>query len=189
MSREEDAAIHAEIAALDDFDKVVLTKEVVIMTETVQGVVERINKNQGGFYGVKIGEEWFGAGKFEPKFNEGDEVKFGYTRNGKYANMEFGTVVVVNKGSGNSQTSGNSTSSSSGGGSGSTNWDLKDKRITMLASRKDAIELMGLMISSDSFQLPTKKADRYDVVMEQVSNMTQDLYVAIYGEPYSPEGS
>lgn len=171
----------------DDFDEVMekqdKLKEEDNMTETVKGVVERINKNAGGFYGVKIGEDWFGAGKFEPKFSEGDEVSFEYSSNGKYKNMEFKTVTVLEKGAGKADRSSSSGSSTAA----PTNWDLKDKRITYLASRKDAIELARLAIDKDAIILPTKKQDRLEVIVALVDELTGTMYQRIYGEEFTGE--
>jgi uncharacterized protein YkvS len=157
--------------------------EVTNMSETVKGVVEKINKN-GEYYGVLIGEDWFGAGKYRPKFDEGDEVSFDFTMNGKYKNMDYKTVTVLGKGSGGG------TQSSSGGGTkaaSTTNWDLKDKRITYLASRKDAIEITRLCADKDAFVLPAKKSDRMDVILEFIDELTGTMYEKIYGEPFTGE--
>ena len=37
---------------------------------TVSGIVEKIHKNDNGFFGIKVADEWFGAGKYAPKFNK-----------------------------------------------------------------------------------------------------------------------
>lgn len=72
------------------------------MNERVKGIVEKINENASGYFGVKMGETWYGAGKFAPKFNEGDEVSFTFSMNGKYANMDFKSVEVLAAGNGSS---------------------------------------------------------------------------------------
>ena len=177
-----------EFAAMDDFDKVTKPKEEVNM-ETVKGIVEKINCNANGYYGVKLGETWYGAGKYAPKFNEGDEVQFGFTMNGKYANMDFKSVEVIAAGSGGASApapkQSGSTNSSSGGG---TNWDLKDKRITFLASRKDALELAKLLIDNGGFTLPTAKAGKLEAVTGLVDELTDSYYTSVYGESFSQEG-
>ena len=154
--------------------------------ETVQGIVEKINCNANGFYGVKLGETWYGAGKYAPKFNEGDEVSFGYTMNGKYANMDFKSVNVVTAAAEAAPLPTPATSPPAKA-SGGTNWDLKDKRITYLASRKDALALIDVLIAADALVLPggTKKAERYQAVCAMVNDTTQEMYSEIYGEPFA----
>lgn len=150
------------------------------MAETAQGVVERINKNDNGFYGILVGGEWFGAGKYAPKFGEGDEVRFEYTANGKYKNLEFGSITVLERGSGKA------TSSNPASGK-AVDWDAKDRRITYLASRKDALELVRMAVDTDSLTLPTKKADRLDVLVAFVDEMSDKLFKQIYGESFNGE--
>jgi len=182
----------AEMAEMDDFDSLP-TIEVITM-ETVQGIVEKINCNANGFYGVKLGETWYGAGKYAPKFDEGDEVSFGYTMNGKYANMDFKSVDVIAKATAAPSPAPSSQASSSAAlpsgaapKSGGTNWDLKDKRITYLASRKDALALIDVLIAADALVLPggTKKAERYQAVCAMVNDTTQEMYSEIYGENFA----
>ena len=151
------------------------------MSETVSGVVEKINKNKGGFYGILIADTWFGGGKDTPNYNEGDTVQFDWTPNGKFKNIQ-GNVEVVEAGTGTS------TPAKASGGSGkATNWDLKDKRITHLACRKDAIALFGIFVEKDAITLPTKKADRVDIILESVAKLTNELYSEVYSAPFEVE--
>lgn len=58
------------------------------------GVVQKINKNGGGFYGVRVNNEWFGLSKSAPKFQEGDSVSFEYyLKDDKYKTVK-GSVDV-----------------------------------------------------------------------------------------------
>ena len=148
----------------------------------VKGLVERISKNDAGFYSVKLGGEYFGAGKYAPKFNEGDEVSFEYTENGKYKNLSFGTVKVLEEAAKVAQAGGGTTNMSKG-----TDWDMKDKRITFLACRKDAIELIKIAASQDALTLPTKKADKLESIMKLVDVMADELYLGVYDSPFKEE--
>ena len=64
---------------------------------------------------------------------------------------------------------------------------MKDKRITYLASRKDALELINVLIAADALVVPggTKKAERYQAICAMVNDTTNELYSEIYGEPFS----
>lgn len=162
------------------------------MNERVKGIVEKINENASGYFGVKMGETWYGAGKFAPKFNEGDEVSFTFSMNGKYANMDFKSVEVLAAGNGSSgggtSSQASSSAASSTGKSSGTNWDLKDKRITYLASRKDALELAGIALSNEAFKLPTKQSDKFEALALLVNELTDTFYNDVYGTSYEVEG-
>lgn len=148
---------------------------------TSQGIVEVKRKNDQGYWSFKVGETWYGAGKYEPKFDKGDEIKFGHTQNGKYFNLEFGTVEVVEKGKG-------TTENIPQGSSGATDWDKKDRRITYLACRNSSLALVSAAVASDSVSLPTKKADRFDVLKELVQDTTEEYFEDIYGAPFKEDG-
>lgn len=151
---------------------------------TMRGIVEVVNENNGR-WSFKVGEEWIGAGKYRPKIDKGDEIEFGYTKNGKWNNLEFNTIKVLDKAPKQEATT-SGTGSSSGGG---VNWDLKDKRITYLACRKDALAMADIMVRTDAITLPpaSKKADRYEVVINLVDELTNESYQKIYGEPFAGE--
>jgi hypothetical protein len=154
------------------------------MSETISGLVERINKNDKGYYGVCIAGEWFGAGKYAPKFNEGDEVQFDYTSSpdGRFKNLTFNTVQILSKGSGSPSSSKAAPATSNSGGA--VDWDAKDKRITFLACQKDAIQLAAIAVQSDALTLPAKKADRLEALVGLVGELSNDLYKGIYDEDY-----
>ena len=164
--------IAEELESLDDFDEVNKPKEDVSMSnETVKGIVEKINCNKSGYYGILIGDVWYGGGKHAPKFNEGDEVSFEYTMNGKYANMEFKTVEVHSEGGGGKPTE--------------AYWENKDRRIALMSCRNSAVALISAVVTAEALTLPTKKSDRFDVVMELANNLTNDYFKELYDEEFS----
>jgi hypothetical protein len=174
-----------ELESLDDFDEVTKPKEEISMAnQVVKGVVEKINKNAGGFYGVLIADTWYGAGKYAPKFKEGDEIQFEFTKNKNYNNLVFGTEKVIEEGTGPAATA---SDSGAGGGAKATNWDLKDKRIAYQGSRNSALKLVELALDHDCITLPTKKADRFFAIEELVLNITNQYYEAMYNDPFSHE--
>ena len=185
MADDYDMDITEELESLDDFDEVNKPKEDVCMAnETVKGVVEKINKNAGGFYGVLIADTWYGAGKYEPKFKEGDEIQFEFTKNKNYNNLVFGTEKVIEEGTGPAATA---SASGASGGTKATNWDLKDKRIAYQGSRNSALKLVELALTNDAITLPTKKSDRFEAIEELVYNLTNSYYEAMYNDPFSHE--
>ena len=68
-----------------------------------------------------------------------------------------------------------------------TNWDLKDKRITYLACRKDAIAIIGAMVDTTSLPLPTKKDERYEAILALVDELTSGFYSKVYSSPFEVE--
>lgn len=66
---------------------------------TVSGVVQSVNMNEKtGMWSVKINNEYHGAGRYRPKVNAGDKVTFQSKQNGRFWNMQFGSVKVLGKG-------------------------------------------------------------------------------------------
>ena len=165
-------------------------KEETYMSEVIvnQGIVDLVKFNdQYKLYSFKVGDTYYGAGKYEPKFAEGDEIKFGASQNGKgYWNLEFGTVEVLEKGKGKVQGNVVNTSQAS---SKATDWDAKDKRITYLACRNSALTLITAAVTSDSIVLPTKKSDRLEALDLLVSEKTDEYYEDIYGNHFKQEES
>ena len=178
--------IAEELAGMDDFDSIQTKEELSMSNETVKGIVEKINCNKSGYYGILIGDVLYGGGKHAPKFNEGDEVSFEYTMNGKYANMEFKTVEVHSEG--NSAPKSTGSSSSNGGGGGKPTeayWENKDRRIALMSCRNSAVALISAVVTAEALTLPTKKSDRFDVVMELANNLTNDYFKELYDEEFS----
>ncbi len=158
------------------------------MTGNVKGIVEYLDKKDSGFYSVKIAGEYFGAGKYAPKFDQGDEVSFDYTdreSGGKiFHNMTFGTVKVLEKGEGKPSAS---SSASATGSSKGTDWAAKDKRITFLACRKDALSLTAMALEHKAITLPTKAGEKLETLQSFIDTLTEDLYAAVYQVPYEAE--
>jgi hypothetical protein len=162
-----------------------IIKDKTTMTDSLvsQGIVEVVKQHPTNqLYSFKVGDMWVGAGKYEPKFAQGDEIKFGYSQKGQYFNLDFGTVEVLEKGKEASAPAAGSQPASK-----AVDWDKKDKRITYLASRNSALALFSAAVASDSLVLPTKKADRMDVLQEMVGDLTDEFFEDVYGEPFKPE--
>jgi hypothetical protein len=96
--------------------------------------------------------------------------------------MEFGTVKVLDTSAAPAASSSGSTASESTGSK--TNWDLKDKRITWMASKNQAIAILGLDLAAGVVTLPAKKAEKLAALMSLVDDMAQEFYETIYGEPF-----
>lgn len=68
------------------------------MSNQASGVVEVVNSKEGQYgtmWSVKVNGEWYGAGKYQPKCREGDNVTFDVTFKGNYKNMDTKTLKVT----------------------------------------------------------------------------------------------
>jgi len=63
------------------------------------------------------------------------------------------------------------------------NLNDKDRRITYLASRRDAIEFVKAAIQMELLPLPTKKAEKADVFHEYVKEYANRFVDDAYGVP------
>src|SRR3990167_2809971 len=159
------------------------------MTQQVQGVVKRITKNKA--YSVLLSDEvWYGAGFDKPSFNEGDTIKFLVQENGKFKNIQKGSVEVVEQ-----QTAKPSEKAASKSNKGSVYaagtsvrddyWQSKAKQdvrtqreIRLQASRNAAINMVGLLISHGGLKLPAQVAKIGVVIEDAVEHYTTQFYDA-----------
>jgi len=157
------------------------------MSETVSGTVEVINKNKGGYWAFVVADTWFGVGKNEPTaFKKGDTVQFSYNSRGKFKDV-VGEVEVLEQGAGTVRSYAEGSTQPTCTSSKATNWDLKDKRITYLACRKDAIAIIQAMVDTTSLPLPTKKDERYEAILALVDELTSGFYSKVYSSPFEVE--
>lgn len=73
------------------------------MSEVIGGIVKKIyeKKTQRGvMYNVCLelddgSEEWYGFGKYPPKFGEGSDIEFEVSYNGDFANVDFKSLEII----------------------------------------------------------------------------------------------
>lgn len=145
---------------------------------TAQGIVKYIKESPAGrgtAYNFCLEDgTWYGNGFEKLPCSKGDMVKFTYTANGNFKNVDKGSMEVIQDTRPSVVTAPTST--------GGTDWDAKDKRITFLACRKDAVELVKAGVQSGALKLPAKNG--FDVLVEAAMNLSNDLYVSVYGEEF-----
>ena len=156
------------------------------MSETFSGTIEKVNKNKGGFYALLIADTWYGCGKSEPTAKKGDTVQFSYNSRGKFKDV-VGEVEVLEQGAGTVRSYAEGSTQPTITSSKATNWDLKDKRITYLACRKDAIAIIQAMVDTTSLPLPTKKDERYEAILALVDELTSGFYSKVYSSSFEVE--
>lgn len=156
----------------------------------VNGIVERINNaNRGGrkVFSVLVDGQWYGGfWNDAPNCGEGDHVEFDATQNGNFWNANPNTLRRVSAAqtaapAATTAGTGNSVASSPAGGN-------RQESIVYQSSRKDAIELVGILLQNDILTLPTKKADKMAAVLDIVAELTDDFaYTALNPEIISPD--
>ena len=166
-------------------------KETIKMSEQVSGVIEKTSfkmvptkfgdKPNKGFF---VNGEWYGGfvtdknrGDMEAA-GEGDIVTIYFDQNGKYKNL---TGVVVTAKNGNAAPAAPTKSVSKEVATSVQNLNDKDRRITYLASRRDAIEFVKAAIQMELLPLPTKKAEKADVFHEYVKEYANRFVDDAYG--------
>jgi len=149
---------------------------------TAQGSVKAITSRQAGkgmAYNFCLEDGvWYGNGWDEPTFSKGDFIKFTYTANGNFKNVDKGSVQVVQ----DERPTVHAAVSTGGRSATGTDWDMKDKRITFLACRKDAIALTQLGVECGALKLPAK--DKFAALVGIATQTSEDLFQTIYGEVF-----
>jgi hypothetical protein len=169
------------------------------MSETITGVVEKINEMQSPSGAPRkwtkksfsINGEWFGNFLTKENItefnavNEGDAVKATFETKGQYKNLTKIEVIGRDKGTGANvvqvlpmapQPASTTTTT--------TPYNVQDKdyRITYLAARRDAIEFVKSLVQLDILPLGTKKSDKadnfYAYVKEYAAKFAEDAYVS-----------
>ena len=159
-----------------------------------QGIVKAVSERPAG-NGIAYNfctedGTWYGFGFDKPKFGKGDYIKFTWTARGAYKNVDPKTVEVLDSNpSQTAPTVSNNYAAPSSNAAGSTrtvpatNWDEKDRRITMLACRKDAIEITKMAIETGAIKLGNAK-NKQAILLEAVDSVASDLFYGIYGEDF-----
>lgn len=127
-------------------------------------------------------ETWYGMGEEQPQFSEGDMVRFEHdAKNGvdttSLKTKKGEAPVAAPKPAGKSW----------GGGKKDAGreeyWAKKEesdaerqKAINYQSARKDAIEVMKLMVDKEMVKLPTKASDKFDGVLALIQEVTVRYY-------------
>lgn len=153
----------------------------------VYGVVQAktINQQQTKFGlkdkgAVKVNDEWYGT-FLNPEvkmalegIEEGDSVKVTYVVSGQYKNLA-GVEKVTAAAKAASPKVAKAVEKAE------KRADDKDSRITYLASRKDALQFVDLLIRNDALALGTKKSDKADIIDDAVEHYARLFVDRAYG--------
>lgn len=144
--------------------------QVALVTE------KQLDNGRGTVYSFKLEDgNWFGLGFTKPSFDKGDFIEFAYDQKGQYKNADAKSVVVKD-------TAPAAPAAQTAAPAAKTNWDEKDKRITMLACRNASIELAKLGIEAGAIKLGAK--NKMDNLLNTVEALANDLYYGIYGADF-----
>lgn len=160
------------------------------MSGTVRGVVGRINKREtttgktAYSFALKGQDGWYSAGFNAPQFAEGSSIQFEFEQNGNFRNAKNivpwtsdGEQVAppvksfVNKAGGRSF-GGKSEEEKAYWSNRDAKEVVTQRRIEIQAARNAAIETVKVLATLDAVKMPTKQADKYDVAMALIDEIT-----------------
>lgn len=139
---------------------------------TVTGVVQAMSSRKlqrGSVYSIKVNEQWYGGMFDHPGVDKGDTVTFTAEQSGQYMNVAKGSLKKVE---GTPTPAATPPSQGAPASAGGTNWEQKDMRITFLASRKDAIELLAVALQHGAVTLPkaeNKRLAALEAIVDELS--------------------
>lgn len=158
------------------------------MSEMVlEGVVQKKGQNKAKYWNVKIEDEWYSLGKDTPKFEEGDTIRFTYTKNNQWNNGDPKSVELVAKHAiaPAAKASGGKSSGGEDWGARADYWDKKDKRDVVnqlehryrfaLATAKDIV-LAALDRDVIKLSEAKKKDASYDSLKVLIFGAAEELY-------------
>lgn len=147
------------------------------MSNINNGVVEVVHANNGGFYGVKIGNDWYSFGKKKPAFDKGAVVSFEFTTNDRgYKNAVESSLEIGGGGAPAPQTR---TAKATGTGREDywANKEVRDievqKKIQFQASRNAAIAAFAALQGAGVVNLGKTANKQQDIALALIDELTQ----------------
>ncbi len=113
---------------------------------TIEGTVQ-YKSDKNGRFAVKMDDIWYGFNEDDPEVEEGNVIKFRYSKNGKWNNADFETLEILDD---KVETQPRTVKSNVS----STDWDAKDVRITYMSARNAALELVAILSELGGLSLP-----------------------------------
>ena len=141
---------------------------------TAKGVVTKVHEKtktaagksmRSPAYSILLDDsDWYNFGFDKPACGEGDVISFNYTE-GQWGNEgEVGTVNILDD-------------STPEGKSASAKSNNVQESIVYQSSLKIAAEVVSIALTHEALSLPTKKADRFDFVMDVVEETARSIAV------------
>lgn|SRR5690606_15170114 len=136
----------------------------------MQGTVNKVSTN-GKAWNAMVGDTWYGFGFNKPEFQEGQVIEFEFEQRGKFKNIRPDTVRILGSTSG--------SSSPAASGSPKNSYDDRNISIAYQSSRKDALQLVQILVESQAVPLPTKKAEQADAILALVEHYTAHFFLKL----------
>jgi hypothetical protein len=166
-----------------------------VMSSLVQGTVEAISQ-KGKATNIKVNGQWYGCGFNGVPCGQGDNVSFPVVQNGRFLNADVNNMQVVQGGGGAQEQrgtyggqnsggqparTGGNAAGNSGGSKGSSYGARKlddpvQRSIVQQSARNAAIQAVQVASSLDAVPLPTKKAEKFDAVLDLIDQVTERYY-------------
>ena len=147
----------------------------------IEGVVQKVSSRPAGrgtAYSIQVEGSYYGCGFQPPACSEGDYVSFQIEQNNRgYWNVS-GNIEVKSGGNPAPQKQASAKGPQTGN-SRDQYWQEKEQRdianqkiIQYQSSRNAAIELVRTAVENDALSLGTKKADKFDILVSIVDEIT-----------------
>lgn len=140
----------------------------------MQGHVNSITSKSGQgargpwtLFNIEIDGQKYGCGFDKPNVQEGQYVEFDVVQKGQYKNAENLRVSTA------------APTASTGAPQGAMPINKRDVSIQYQSSRKDAIQMLGVLLTSEAIKLPAKQADKYDAALAIVDEITAQFYLKL----------
>lgn len=153
-----------------------------------RGKVTDIQTREGPYgtlYNVKIGNELYGAGKYQPKFGVGDYITFDVEMNGRYKNMRNAKLASPPEGgdapqpapTGNYR-SGYGSKPSGSGGKAPADYGKNQEIISRQAAANTAVAWFNALKDIEALPISktAKAGDRYEAGVAILKKLREDLY-------------
>lgn len=115
-------------------------------------------------YSINMNDTWFNFGFDNPKVSKGDSISF-EAKQDQYGMVGDASSVVVNSNAGNAANTADKVVG--------TPSNSRQNSIVYQSSRKDAINIVGILLDVDAISLPAKK-DKMDVILALVDTITEE---------------
>jgi hypothetical protein len=153
----------------------------------VKGTVDGCGKGKYSYFITLDSKEGFYFNtKYEPKCGKGDVVGIEYEQKAENRGNVKRVEVLEKNSSGYEDTSSNSSDSSGGssGSSGGAGGGGRQDSIVWQSSRKDALVLVGLLVSNDGIKLPAaSKPDARRTIIEELIDEVTCKFFADASDP------
>lgn len=144
----------------------------------MQGYIQEVSEKHGQgargpwtMYNITVDGTRYGCGFTKPNAVQGDFVSFDIEQKGQYSNA----VNVVKA----TAPAGGAAPATGSGGGAPQKATSRDVSIQYQSSRKDAIQTLAVLLDSEAIKLPAKQADKYDVAMGILDELTSRFYLKL----------